>query len=304
VTPESPLVSVGLPVRNAAGSIREVVRSVLAQDHENLELIISDNASTDDTEAVCRGLAGDDSRVVYCRQPQNIGLLPNFVFALNQSRGDFFRWIGDDDWLAPDYVSRCLKALGERPDAVLATTLIQYVGLDPGASQAALYDPGPLASSDPVDRIGAMLTALNAHHFVVDPLYALLRRDAVVRIPRRNMYQEDQHYAVQLALAGPWVHVPALLAGRSVGVPRATLAAERLGFPKWQLRVGTSLLCREFLRDVDEIELAAAQRRRAYAEIARFYGGRQAHIATNRARRIGRLVGRGIEEARRRIRRP
>ena len=72
-------VSIGLPVRNAGDRIADVVRSVLAQDHQNLELLITDNASTDGTEEVCRELARSDSRIAYHRQPQNIGLLNNFV---------------------------------------------------------------------------------------------------------------------------------------------------------------------------------------------------------------------------------
>ncbi len=288
-----PFVSVGLPIRNAAETVASVVGSVLAQEQGDLELLITDNASTDDTESVCRELARADRRVRYVRQPENIGLLPNFMFALTESRGCYFRWIGDDDWLTTDYLTRCLAALAERPDAVLATTRIEYTGPGVDASAVPTYDGAGLASTDPVVRLDAMLKALNSHTFEVDPLYALLRRDAVVGIPRRNMYQEDQRYAVQLALAGPWVHVPAVLAGRDVGVPSAPLAAERLGFSKWQLRVGTSLLCREFRRDVDAMELTAANRRRAYAAIGRFYTGRQAHIARNRLRRVGDLVDRG-----------
>lgn len=284
----------GLPIRNAAESVESVVQSVLAQDTGDLELVITDNASTDDTESVCRALARVDGRIRYVRQPQNIGLLPNFMFALTESRGCYFRWIGDDDWLATDYLSRCLAALADRPDAVLATTRIEYTGPGVDASVETSYDGTGLASTDPVVRLDTMLQALNSHTFDVDPLYGLLRRDAVVGIPRGNMYQEDQHYAVQLALAGPWVHVPAVLAGRGVGVASAPLAAERLGFPKWQLRVGTSLLCREFRRDVDAMELTAASRRRAYAAIGRFYAGRQAHIARNRLRRVGHLVDRGV----------
>src|SRR3954454_12006058 len=102
----TPLVSVGLPVRNAGGSVAGVVTSVLAQDHENLELVISDNASTDDTEEVCRALAAEDPRVTYHRNPENVGLLNNFVAAMGHARGTFFRWVGDDDWLAPEYISR------------------------------------------------------------------------------------------------------------------------------------------------------------------------------------------------------
>src|SRR5262245_37698315 len=104
------LVSVGLPVRNGEHRLTGVVKSVLGQDHENLELVISDNASTDGTEEVCRELARGDSRIVYIRQPENIGLLNNFIAAMRAARGTYYRWVGDDDWLAPSCVSRCVEA--------------------------------------------------------------------------------------------------------------------------------------------------------------------------------------------------
>src|SRR5690349_16413856 len=100
------LVSIGLPVFNGARTLEAVVRSVLAQDHERLELVISDNASTDDTQILCRDLAAADRRIAYHRQPTNVGVLANFVQAARLSKGTLFRWIGDDDWLAPNYVSR------------------------------------------------------------------------------------------------------------------------------------------------------------------------------------------------------
>ena len=72
--PSDALVSVGLPVRNGADRIGEVVRSVLAQDYDHIELVICDNASTDHTEDVCRDLVRADSRIVYHRHQDNIGL--------------------------------------------------------------------------------------------------------------------------------------------------------------------------------------------------------------------------------------
>ena len=133
-----------------------MVQSVLAQDTGDLELVITDNASTDDTESVCRALARADGRIRYVRQPQNIGLLPNFMFALTESRGCYFRWIGDDDWLATDYLSRCLAALADRPDAVLATTRIEYTGPGVDASvgdvlrryRPRVHGPGGTARHD------------------------------------------------------------------------------------------------------------------------------------------------------------
>ena len=84
------LVSVGLPVRNGADRIEPVVTSVLNQDHENLELVICDNDSTDDTEELCRSLAAKDGRVVYHRHPVNVGLHNNYVSTLRLATGGVF----------------------------------------------------------------------------------------------------------------------------------------------------------------------------------------------------------------------
>jgi glycosyltransferase involved in cell wall biosynthesis len=287
----SPLVSICLPARNGADSITAVVRSVLAQDHADLELVISDNASTDDTESVCRELAQSDSRIAYHRQAENIGLLPNFVFTLSRSRGSFVRWIGDDDWLSPDYVSRCLTALSAHPDALLATTQIEYADSDGTVSTPTSYTGVELASADPMKRFDAVLEILNARTFVVDPLYALMRRPPIVDIPRENMFHEDQLYAVKLALAGPWVHVPLVLAGRSTTSVHGSVTARRLEVPAWQLRTRTSLLCQGLVREIAASRLTEEQKRHAYASVRRFYVRRQLTIAQHRYRRIRRVAG-------------
>ena len=77
--PADTFVSVGLPVRNGAQTLRRVISSVLEQDHEYLELVICDNASTDGTEDICREVANRDSRIVYHRHAHNIGILNNIV---------------------------------------------------------------------------------------------------------------------------------------------------------------------------------------------------------------------------------
>src|SRR2546421_3494328 len=162
------LVSIGLPVRNAGDRIADVVRSVLAQDHPNLELLISDNASTDDTEDVCRELAKTDSRIAYHRQEGNIGLLNNFVYAINAAKGEYFRWIGDDDRLEPGFASTCLRVFAEDPRLLLVTTGISYTGPE-GAAETASYTGTGLGSDDPVDRFAEMLRLLNTSYLLIDP---------------------------------------------------------------------------------------------------------------------------------------
>ena len=103
---------------------------MLAQTHSNLELVISDNASTDGTQEICRRFAREDRRVVYQRQATNVGLLNNFISAAENAAGTYVRWIGDDDSLEPDYVSRVLDVFAEDERRVVVTTQIVYSDAD------------------------------------------------------------------------------------------------------------------------------------------------------------------------------
>ena len=286
------LVSIGLPVRNAGSRVADVVRSVLAQDHANVELLITDNASTDDTEEVCRELAKNDDRIAYHRQPRNIGLMNNFGYAIGAAKGTYFRWIGDDDRLAPDFVSRCLDVFEEDPRLLLVTTGISYLGPD-GTAESAAYRGTALASDDPVDRFVEMLRLLNESHLVIDPLYGMSRRATVAAIPRRNMLREDEVFATKLALAGPWRHIPDVLAERVWRTERLSAVARRLDVPSWQWRFATVLQAREMLRWLRMVELTGEQRRRARAAVYRMYVTRQSRVAERRARKLVQLAHRG-----------
>jgi glycosyltransferase involved in cell wall biosynthesis len=283
------LVSIGLPVRNAGERVVDVVESVLAQDHPEIELVISDNGSTDDTEDVCRALAASDDRIAYHRQPQNIGLLNNFVRTIEMANGEFFRWIGDDDRLAPTFVSRCLRKFAEDPRLILVTTQISY--LEPGGrTQTARYDATPMRSADPVDRVSELLRLLNESHLLIDPLYGMVRRTPVAAISRRNMLREDEVFAVKLALAGPWGHVPEVLARRGRQHDRFKNIARRLDVPTWQSHVSTTLQCVEILRWLRHADLSPEQRARARSAVYRMYVRRQVRTVRHRGRKLARLA--------------
>jgi hypothetical protein len=115
-----PLVSIGLPTYNRAASLGKAVDSVLAQTHRDVELIASDNASTDRTEDLCRDRAARDGRLRYIRQAVNRGPTANFGAVLEAARGEYFMWLSDDDWLDANYVAACLEALAARPGITLA----------------------------------------------------------------------------------------------------------------------------------------------------------------------------------------
>jgi glycosyltransferase involved in cell wall biosynthesis len=285
-----PLVSIGLPVRNGEPTISRAVRSVLEQDHARLELVISDNASDDGTEEVCRELARSDARVRYLRQSQNIGLIPNFYAVLHQARGTYFKWIGHDDWLAPTYIGRCVEVLDDDSALILVTTRQGHVSSG-GLVESTGYDRDEMQSRRPVERFKEMLSVLNECDRDLDPLYGVLRPGPTAVLPRPVMLNEDQVFAGRLALAGRFGHIDEILSYRQMA-PFGTRAAtaRRLGVPAWQVRVANLLMCRELWKAVHEAELDPRERRDARAAIVRFFVRRQQATIAHRARKVARLV--------------
>jgi glycosyltransferase involved in cell wall biosynthesis len=116
----APLVSIGLPTYNREPLLRKAAAAVLGQDYPNLDVVISDNASTDGTEAFCRELAARDPRVRYVRQATNVGATKNYLAVQALATGEYYMNMADDDTPAPNYVSECVKALEADPRTAVA----------------------------------------------------------------------------------------------------------------------------------------------------------------------------------------
>ena len=120
-TGEKGLVTVGLMAYNRAGTyLTAAIDSILAQTYKNFELIISDNASPDNTEEICREYAKRDPRVRYIRQKENIGYTANVNFVNGEARGEYFFWFCDDDVLAPTFIEKCVARLETHPESIMA----------------------------------------------------------------------------------------------------------------------------------------------------------------------------------------
>lgn len=98
-----PMLSVIIPTRERADTLFHTLRTVVEQDYEKLEIIISDNASTDNTEKVVRGYT--DKRLRYINTGKRLGMSENWEFALSHVTGDFVMYLGDDDGLLPNACS-------------------------------------------------------------------------------------------------------------------------------------------------------------------------------------------------------
>ena len=121
-----------MPVYNGEKYIREALDSLLAQDHDNFELIISDNASTDGTWEICREYAAKDSRIKIYLNERNLGGAANLQVVLTMARGLYFMWAAADDVWKPSFISELVGLLEAAPSAVLAMCRVEkidYAGL-------------------------------------------------------------------------------------------------------------------------------------------------------------------------------
>src|SRR5436190_3693526 len=114
-----PRVSIGLAVYNGEKYLSQTLDSIVDQTFGDFELVISDNASSDGTEDICRQYAARDARIRYSQSPVNIGLTNNFNRAFRLSSGQYFRWAAADDVFAPTSLERCVDILDKHSEVVL-----------------------------------------------------------------------------------------------------------------------------------------------------------------------------------------
>jgi len=199
------LVTIGLAVYNGGRYLREALDSLVTQDYPDFEIIISDNASEDDTEAICREFAEHHSRIRYHRADQNRGPLWNAVRVYELARGEFFMWAAHDDLRHSTYLSRCVAALEEKPNALFCCTgvrLIDEDGLD--ISHTFPFHSYRPVGDTPHDRLLALLRSTIWLH-----IYSLFRTPALVQTSFGTlMWGGDVVQVAELCLRGEVAEVP------------------------------------------------------------------------------------------------
>jgi glycosyltransferase involved in cell wall biosynthesis len=108
-----PAVSIGMPVYNGGDFLRQALKSILSQSFSDFELIISDNASVDDTEAIVSEFQEQDDRIRHVRQSTNIGPIANFNYVLSEARADCFIWAAADDLWDEDWIKVLFSNMSE-----------------------------------------------------------------------------------------------------------------------------------------------------------------------------------------------
>jgi glycosyltransferase involved in cell wall biosynthesis len=220
----APLVTVGMPVHNGAAYIAAAIEAILAQTMPDLELVIADDASNDGTAAICEAFAARDPRVRFHRNGRKLGLAENHNRVVELARGRFFHWTGADDVHDPRFLERCLAALEEAPDAVLAHTAMRIIDEE---GRELGFRENRVAGSDalqPAKRLAGVLLDCPW----CSAMYGLFRLEALRRTSLMLPFHgSDRTLLVEAALLGRFVHVPEPLFHNREHKERYTANAER-----------------------------------------------------------------------------
>lgn len=204
-------ISVGFPVYNGERWLAGAITSLLEQTHPDLEIIISDNASTDSTAEIVKGFADRDARIRYIRHPRNMGGAFNHDFVLYEATAPYFRWYAYDDFMDPRCLELCAAAL-DSADESTVLAWAQTVYLDSGdnpmdeTAKGLYWD-----NSTSVTRVNSLLGRPTDESLIrlCDPIYGLMRREVLTGIRPNGKYQSsDTVQLVELAMDGGWTFVP------------------------------------------------------------------------------------------------
>lgn len=222
--------SIGLPIFNGDSFVRRAIESHLAQTYGNFELIISDNASTDNTVAICEEYARKDNRVRVIRQHVNCGVNQNHMKVFALAQGEFFRWAAADDIPSTDLLDHAVTLLDRDP--ALVAYIPDTVNIDEsGTLTRRLERTLDLRSASPVERAAAVLS--NNYQMVFPQ--GLMRRSTLLSTSCRwNYFGWDFILLLELALRGQLCNVEGPLLYRRLHGGSAALSTRKIAeVRKW-----------------------------------------------------------------------
>jgi glycosyltransferase involved in cell wall biosynthesis len=201
-----PRVTIGIPTYNRAAALRRALASALAQTASGIEVVVSDNASTDETSAVCAEFAASNPQVRILRAPSNAGPTRNFARVLEAARGEYFMWLADDDWLDPGCVAACLDEFDRNPRAALVASVTTFH--DPDGAIVGQRHAREYRQRSALARVCRYFSTVRDN----SGFYGLMRRRDLLAVGLNDV------------MAGDWLTVASMLArGAMISASQARL---------------------------------------------------------------------------------
>lgn len=223
----SPLVTVGIPTFNRSKSLIRAIRSAVSQSYRNLEIIISDNGSTDETAAMCQGFLAD-KRVQYHRWSINHGGTANFARLLELGTGEYFIFLADDDWLDTEFIHKCVSVLSQnRTLAIVCGETFYYHN----ENLAIKVKEPEFMGDSPALRVLEYFRSVERNGM----FYGVMRRELMSKFQVRALMADDWLALAGMVFVGKVANADGAVLNRSlVEVPRSEYrirVAKSLGIP-------------------------------------------------------------------------
>lgn len=217
-----PLALIGVPMHNEAAYVAETIRSLRAQDIDNVRFLIADNGSTDQTLEIVSDIAQGDDRFEIFRHKKNIGSLNNFRFLLEETESKYFMWLGGHDYLHGKYLSAMIETLERNNDISMACgTPYSVTGDTVVALEGAVYD---FSQDTPLKRYLESVSRISN----CTVLHSLFRREHVKDFEVRETVGWDHVLISHLLWKGTLAYLPDARYMRRYFPERKGSSAQRL----------------------------------------------------------------------------
>ncbi len=192
-----------MTVRNEAPFLRQSIESLLAQDFEDFELLISDNASQDATQAICAESMKRDKRIHYYRNDRDLGQVGNFNSVFHRSVGKYFMWASGNDLWDPTFLSKCRAILDQDREVVISYPLVTLIDLQ-GTLLLPVQSRLDTRGLDQLTRFNHVIWFIGSL-----PIYGLMRSAALrqTRLMRDTLIAPDKVLLAEMALLGSFALV-------------------------------------------------------------------------------------------------
>jgi glycosyltransferase involved in cell wall biosynthesis len=244
-------VSIGIPTFNRVDTLERALTSALNQTHTTLDVVVSDNASRDGTEALCHAIAARDPRVRYIRRRTNIGPTANFNVLFKALTAPYAMVLADDDWLDPEYVERCLHALRQQPGCVAVSGRGRYWRGDTPLARQGL--DLQLGQRDGRERVHAYCRVIGGGRGEDSTFFGVISADALQRAtPMPNALGGDMLVTARLAFQGTVQTLADVCINRSVGGSSVSMRSivETLELARLQAWVPSLTIAQQLLADL------------------------------------------------------
>jgi len=209
-----------LPVCNGERYLDQAINTILAQTFRDLTLVISDNASTDRTQAIAEAYAAKDPRVRYYRYEENRGMTWNFNNVFHLADSEYFVWACYDDLIAPEMIERCVAVLDREPEVAVVCSETMFID-ENGAERGPWCDRVELRSPHPHLRLRRYLK----NTIMVDSIHGVVRKEVLGKTELLDTYvASDKILMGQITLLGQIRELPERMFFRRIHPQISTMA--------------------------------------------------------------------------------